>query len=235
MRSHQTEILEKIGNKSYGGLSFDFAFSLTNESDRGGILIGTGKVEDFLEQLLLTLIPRSSKSYKSRLFDYPGPMSSLSGKIELLYAFRIIDQTLYNSLTALRKIRNQAAHSTDTFSLETISEQLKLVFLFEENFPQVIAHLAYENLIKSKLMQIKEAFEKSDFKDVDYQKIWEEEYPNPKENESIQQQLRVWELSYAMTFLCLKIEAVADDYKALQSNRLTWAEIMVENTSLSQV
>ncbi len=96
-------------DKTYGEISFDFAFSLTNESERGAVLIGASKVEVYLEKLLNIILPSKTKAYKSRLLNYRGPLSSLSGKIELLYAFRIVDEQVYNSLNALRKIRNEAA------------------------------------------------------------------------------------------------------------------------------
>lgn len=200
---------------TYGELNFEFAFSLTNESERGAVLVGTSKIENYLEKLLSVIIPENSKAYKSRLFNYPGALSSFSGKIELLYAFRIIDKKLYLSLNALRKVRNKAAHDSESFALISVWEQVKTIFTFELNFPHIIEELSYNNLISFKLSRIKTGFENSQFKDYDYQQTWQERFPDPKIDPVIQEEHRVWQLSYALTFLCLKIEVIADEYESL--------------------
>ena len=228
MKSHQNEILEKMKDNVYGELSFDFAFNLTNESDRGAILIGASKIENYLENLLLAIIPSHTKAYKSRLFNYPGTLSSFSGKIELLYAFRLIDELLYQSLNALRKIRNEAAHTSNAFSLKESKDLLATIYAFEPNFPDVIAHLAYDNLIKWKLRKVKKNFEDANLKEYDYQKLWDEQYPNPKDNEVIAEQLIIWELAHGLTFLSLKIEVITEEYKLMHSTGTTWSDLLVK-------
>ena len=145
MKSHSAEILEKMKDKKYPELNFDMAFKLTNESERGAILIGVNKVEEYLEKLIESLLPSKKKSYQAKLLNYPGPLSTFAGKIELLYAFHIIDNKVYNSLTCLRKIRNQAAHSSDLFSLQNIKEQLEEIYDFEDRMNDAIHELSFNN------------------------------------------------------------------------------------------
>ncbi|MEP5944878.1 MAG: hypothetical protein ABJ356_09975, partial [Balneola sp.] len=72
-----------------------------NESNRGFLLVGTAYVEEQLTKLIDDFLPNQSKSYRKKLFEYPGQLSSLSSKIELAYCFRIIGEKLYNSLNIL--------------------------------------------------------------------------------------------------------------------------------------
>ncbi|MEX8548005.1 MAG: hypothetical protein V5804_10435 [Mucilaginibacter sp.] len=229
MNAHVTAILEKMQTSDYVKLNSDFAFKLTNESERGALLIGAGKVEEYLEKLIVGLLPSKEKNYTSKLLNYPGPLSSFSGKIELPYAFRIFDERLYKSLTELRKLRNQAAHSSNSFSFDEIKENLEMIYDFEENFKEVIHKLSFDNLMKWKKIILKQAFENSKLKNYDYEKLWHQHVPNPESNSSIQKQLVVWKLAYGLTFICLKIEAIIDDYKFVIEKNKTWADYINSN------
>ena len=48
---------------------------------------------------------------RKRLFDGYGPMSSLSGKIDMAYALKVITKKAYDDLTTIRRLRNKFAHS----------------------------------------------------------------------------------------------------------------------------
>ncbi|WP_158288306.1 DUF4145 domain-containing protein [Mucilaginibacter psychrotolerans] len=178
-----------------------------------------------MEKLIDVILPSKTKAYKSRLTNYPGPLSSLSGKIELLYAFRIIDEQVYQSLNALRKIRNDAAHSANIFSLNGLKDQLEKVYNFEYGFPEATQQVAYDNLIAWKHHLIKGSFEKSKFTDYDWRTIWDENYPEPLENETIASQFIIWKLAYGLTFLCLKIEVVTDEIANFCSTAGTWIQL----------
>ena len=225
MTSHSTAILEKMQESTYTELNVDFLFKLTNESERGALLIGGSKVEEYLENFIVKLLPSQQKEYTGRLLNYPGPLSSFAGKIELTYAFRVIDKRLYNSLSTLRKLRNEAAHSSDTFYIQNIREKLESIYDFEDGFKDVVHKLAYENLIKFKKNKLKKGLKNSNLSDYDYDKLWTEHVPNPDENETIQNHLIVWKLSYGLTFLCLKIEAISDDYSFMQGKDKIWIDI----------
>jgi DNA-binding MltR family transcriptional regulator len=220
MKNYTGLILEKMKDSSYSELNFEFAFKLTNESDRGAILIGASKVEEYLEKLILSILPKEQKSYTSKLLNYPGAISSFSGKIELLFAFRIIDERLYNSLNSLRIIRNKAAHSSEAFSQENFKETIKKINDFEEDFEGLITHLAYENLLVWKKATIKEILDNRNLSEKEYKEIWKKNVDDLKDNAEIKKQLITWTLSYGLTLMCVKIMAIIDEYSKFKSK--TW-------------
>ena len=112
------KIIKKLSLDLYPELNSDMIYKLSNESERGAVLIGTSKIEEYLELFVKKILPNDSKKYQKKLLQYPGPLSSFSSKIELLYAFRYINHQFYVSLNILRSIRNNAAHSYIDFDLE---------------------------------------------------------------------------------------------------------------------
>ena len=226
MNSRADDILEKMKNSVYPELNFEFIHKLTNESERGAVLIGTSKVEEYLERLIRKILPAKSKKYIGRLLNYPGAISSFSGKIELLYAFRIIDKRFYDSLNELRKVRNNAAHSSEHFKLiEKQEEQIKIND-FEEDFVELIEYLAYDNLIETKKWRFKEILENQKEESKPYfEKEIEKRLENLKDDENIKKQLRIWILSYGLVFMCLKIMVLIDDLDILDNESLTWIDI----------
>jgi hypothetical protein len=223
MKPKIDDIVKKMEDAKYPELNWEFAFKLTNESDRGAVLIGASKVEEYLETLVLSILPKTSKSYTSRLLNYPGPISSFSGKIELLFAFRIIDEQLYNSLNELRTIRNKAAHSSDSFSLSNYLMQLEKINNFEEDAKGLIDFLASNNLIKWKRGTIKKILDSKNLDRKTYKEIWKENTSKLLENEDIKKQLITWKLSYGLVFICLKIMTINDEYVKLEKSKI-WLE-----------
>jgi hypothetical protein len=205
-------IIEKMKNSNYSDLNFEFIFKLTNESERGAILIGASKVETYLEDLICNILPLNDKNYRSRLFNYPGPLSSFSGKIELSFAFRIIDERVYNSLNALRKIRNEAAHSDKMFSFKDLNNDLEKIYGFEQKFPEIVHKQSSKILLDWKKLSAKESlnYNRIDPKQIGFERLWSDRLPNPEVDETFQEQLRVWKLAYGLTLLCLKIEVIKE-------------------------
>lgn len=220
------QFLKKMNDASYSKLNADMMILLTNESERGAILIGTSKIEEYLEKLILTLLPSKNKNYISRLLNYPGALSSFAAKIELCYAFRIINQCLYNSLNALRKIRNTAAHSSDTFSLKSRGNELKTIYDFEENVQYIIHEISFKKLIEWKKIQIREVLKENALEDM-FDKEWKQRFEDqdPLENESIQEQLIIWELVHGLFLIILKIEDLCDNYKYSIGLHDTWIDV----------
>lgn len=152
---------------------------------------------------------------------YPGPASSFSGKIELLYAFRIINEDLYNSLNQLRTIRNQAAHSSENFFIEKYNEDLPKIYSFEEHSKELVEFLARNNLIKWKRSTIKKILDKQKLDRKTYREIWKEKTSELAKHPSIQKQLVIWKLSYGLVFVCLKISVLNDEFSKLDKSK-TW-------------
>ncbi len=229
MNSNADDIVEKMRNSVYPELNFELIYKLTNESERGAVLIGTSKVEEYLEKLVLKIFPSTSKSYTSRLLKYPGALSSFAGKIELLYAFRIIDKRFYDSLNTLRKVRNDAAHSSEDFKLIDKQEEQKQINDFEEEFSELIEYLALNDLIESKKWKFKEILEnQKEENKPHFQKTINERISNLKESEHIKEQLKIWILSYGLVFMCLKVMVLIDKLIILENKNLTWIEIKKE-------
>jgi len=230
MEGHAEKILEKMKSQNYTDLNFEFAFKLTNESERGSLLIGAGKVEEYLEKLIIKILPTEKKGYKNKLLIYPGPLSSFSGKIEILYAFRIIDKKVYHSLNMLRKLRNNAAHSSSTYSIQKIKENLEDIYDFEDRFKLVVHKCAFNHLISWKKEYLKNGLiEKELDKDYNYEELWNERFPNPEENETIQEHLTVWKLAFGLTFLCLKLEVITEEYSSKIEINGTWFDMWDNN------
>jgi hypothetical protein len=221
------QFLKKMKNSSYLKLNTDMMILLTNESERGAILIGTGKVEESLEKLVLTLLPSKSKSYTNRLLNYPEALSSFAAKIELCYAFRIINQRIYNSLNTIRKIRNIAAHSSDKFSLQNKDIELNAIYNFEENMPQLIHEMAYGKLIQWKKIQIRKVLEDNGHGDV-FDEEWKKRFEDqdPLQDDAILEQLRMWKLGFGLSLMILKIEELCDKHEDHIRQHDTWLDII---------
>lgn len=215
----------------YSNIGWDFIYSLTNESSRGAILIGTAKVEEYLEKLISSILPKEDKKYKTRLLNYPGPISSFSSKIELSYAFRLIDKDLYDALNILRKIRNNAAHTSDKFELNKVKQEIDSLGNFETNFELVVEKLAFDNLVKMKKHQMREALKSADGSQEMKDEILEKQFQTLTTSEAFLEQLIIWKLSYGLSFICLKLLAIIDDYNSYKDKSQTWIEIIeiIEN------
>lgn len=220
------QFLKKMDDPSYPELNADMMILLTNESERGAILIGTGKVEEYLGKLIITLLPSKNKRYLSRLLNYPGALSSFAAKIELCYAFRIINRRIYDSLNAIRKIRNIAAHSSDTFSLQDKEMELEAIYDFEEGMPYFIHEMSYDKLIKWKRIQIQKVLEDNGREDI-FEEEWKKRFvdQDPLQNESMIEQLRMWKLVFGLSIMILKIEELSEIYHNSLGQHDTWMDL----------
>jgi DNA-binding MltR family transcriptional regulator len=90
--------------------------ALSEESDRGLVLVGACFLEEALEALLrATFRVGGVKPYSviDPLFDAFGPLASFSARIKLAFALNLIDGYIYRDLETLRKLRNIFAHSLE--------------------------------------------------------------------------------------------------------------------------
>jgi hypothetical protein len=95
---------------------------LREEPDRGAVIVGA----EFLSQLLARLVIAACADPKYAEKDLFGNgahsiASSLSSRLAICRAMGMIGPDLFNQLTRIRKIRNDAAHSWDSFSFENSS------------------------------------------------------------------------------------------------------------------
>lgn len=213
--SIQEKIIKKLENEIYPELNFEMIYKLTNESERGAVLIGTSKIEEFLNTFILKILPKDSKNYTSKLLKYPGPISSFSSKSELLFAFRYINKRFYNSLNKLRKLRNEAAHSSQEFNLTEQSELINEICEFEEDMGYVINELSMNNLLKIKRTKLEKIYQDKNLTiDNEYVEKTLTEFKNSYDG---LKQHRIWQLSYGVVFMCLYCLVLIDENSYLEN------------------
>lgn len=75
------------------------------------MLVRTSVLDANLEILIQLRMPNLSNRLREKLFEGYGPVATFSAKIDIAYAFDIIDQDTRQTLNALRVIRNAFAHN----------------------------------------------------------------------------------------------------------------------------
>lgn len=91
--------------------------SLFDESDRGCVLLVASKLDESLENLHRQFIESASDSALVKtLFEYPQALSTFASKIQIGYAYGLIEKETYSDCNLLRKLRNDVAHSSADFS-----------------------------------------------------------------------------------------------------------------------
>ncbi len=131
--------------------------TLLQESDRGAVLVGASIVDEQLRNLFEEIVPSEmSRKERKSLLDYPGPISSLADKIEIAYATRLISRTIYNSLHALRRIRNSVAHAPQSFQLSAQREGIQQIYSLGDGVPAYISRSAMLIMMRSKIEQYME-------------------------------------------------------------------------------
>lgn len=176
---------------------------LLSESGRGAILIATTYVEDHLKLLIESNLPDDlSPKDKKRLFSYPGQLSSFASKIELSFAFKLIDKNLRDSLNELREIRNEAAHSSDKFEISNVNYKMRKVFNVGDDIPWFVNKISTESLVKHKLEQLSKIFEEYNLSDEKKEGQLQKFIQNKEVHKSLEEQLPLWELVFGITLLC---------------------------------
>jgi DNA-binding MltR family transcriptional regulator len=185
--------------------------SLTAESDRGAILIGAAHVDNCLRDLMDAVFPaRMGKKHREALLEYPGPLSSLSGKVQVAYATRLIPRSVYDATNALRKIRNDAAHHPTSFDLADQVERVKQIYAaLGATLPSGLRMLSLEMILDYKvhvlLTAAREAKEREP--DLAFDMGTREDAIRfiadaPEVMEAMEKQVPRWELAIGIALLC---------------------------------
>ena len=89
-------------------------YDLVEESDRGCVLLGAAILEERIEEVFCLAFDRNgiSKKLQKSLFGSNGPLSTFSSKIKLAYSFGFVPKHVYEDLDAIRRIRNDFAHTS---------------------------------------------------------------------------------------------------------------------------
>ena len=95
-----------------------FLYEFRDETDRAAVILGAARLDLLLYQLLIKfLLPNPTAT--DDLFEYEGPLSSLSAKTNLTLRLGLIDASLAHALHLIRRIRNSFAHETTGCKLDS--------------------------------------------------------------------------------------------------------------------
>lgn len=88
------------------------ATQMMAEKGRGAILVGAARIDTALENLLKSvMVPSSPRD--DNLFKPERPLGTFSAKIALAARLSLIERPVEKAIQAIRKIRNDFAHSFD--------------------------------------------------------------------------------------------------------------------------
>ena len=74
-------------------------------------MIAQSQIDKAVRQLVLERMPNLSKTLQNSYFKGHGPFATFSVNIEVAYAMGKIDAAVRDDLNAIRKVRNEFAHT----------------------------------------------------------------------------------------------------------------------------
>lgn len=101
-----------------------FRTSITEETDRGAVLMSAAYLDDKLKELIERRLVQDRKIVK-RAFDFNGPLGTFSARIDFAYLLGILPKNACRDLHTVRAIRNQFAHHASPLSY--VDEKVKLL------------------------------------------------------------------------------------------------------------
>jgi hypothetical protein len=95
--------------------------NLLDHAEASKAIVVAGIVEDWLLTMLLGAgRPLSNSRQLKHFFEGPyGPLAMFSARIDISYFFKLIDDTTYNDLRAIKNVRNRFAHSKEILTFES--------------------------------------------------------------------------------------------------------------------
>lgn len=129
---------------------------LLAESDRGAILLGVSQIDEHLKIFFECLLPEGTSSKRRKeIFSLTGPFGSLSSKLDIALVCRLLPSGLVTAVHKIRKIRNDLAHKTSSFSLADHHDRLYEIFsLLGPGVDIGINRLALDLLMESMLAKL---------------------------------------------------------------------------------
>ena len=92
------------------------ATQMLAEKGRGAILVGAARIDTALENLLKSVMAPGSRK-EDNLFKPERPLGTFSAKIALAARLSLIEKPVEKAIQAIRKTRNDFAHSFDSNSI----------------------------------------------------------------------------------------------------------------------
>jgi DNA-binding MltR family transcriptional regulator len=103
---------------------FEFRRSLSEETDRGCVLMAAAFLDDRLRVLIQSFLIQDAKVQK-QVFDMNGALGAFSSRIDFAFLLGLIPQAAHGDLHLLRKIRNEFAHNSAPIKL--VDEPIKSI------------------------------------------------------------------------------------------------------------
>ncbi|MGC4046437.1 MAG: MltR family transcriptional regulator [Armatimonas sp.] len=91
--------------------------TLTEESDRGCVIIAASYIDSRLEDLLCRRFINNKKLVES-IMQNSGPLGSFSSRIDMCFALGLLSEGIHKDLHLVRRIRNEFAHKFEPISFE---------------------------------------------------------------------------------------------------------------------
>ncbi|TDY04202.1 hypothetical protein [Thiohalophilus thiocyanatoxydans] len=136
---------------------FDEIFPLLlAESDRGAVLLGVSKIDEYLKNFFENLVPESvSGKRRKEIFNYSGAFGTLSSKLDIALVCRLLSSEIVDAIHKMRKIRNDLAHQTLAFNLKDYQVQFYEVFsLIGPGVDVGINRMAVEAMMENMLTKL---------------------------------------------------------------------------------
>jgi hypothetical protein len=185
------------------------AFSeMIRESDRGAVLIGAELVHTALTNLFLKMTPADLSNKKTKkLLKYPSALSTFGAKADMAILSRYIPLDIHHSMTALRSLRNEAAHSSINFRLTDEEIELQKICDLGVNVESTLNQLAAKLLFDTAIGDIWESQEASGaeesnkvFDSPDH--VWVELKKRPELIKNLKTNLPRFRLASAVALIC---------------------------------
>jgi hypothetical protein len=145
-KSIKKEDLDALTVKDYNAIVKEYH----RESDRAAAVLASCYLELFTAKFLWKFIRSEITNDEfHNLFNNYGPFSTFSARIDVAYAFGLINKTLRDDLKIIKDIRNQFSHKykLNSFSQEPIKKWCKELVVGKdaERFPESAKKFAYDN------------------------------------------------------------------------------------------
>lgn len=126
------------------------------ESDRGAVLLGASQIDEQLKLLFDSLVPLSTnRKRKKEIFNFTGPFGSFAAKLDIAYVCRLLPVSLINAIHRFRKLRNDVAHQTSSFSLMAYEVDVRSIFaLVGSGIDDGVSRMAVELMMNSMLSKL---------------------------------------------------------------------------------
>jgi hypothetical protein len=126
----------------------DVAAMLTDESDRGALIIVGTLVEDLLADMIISKLP-SGEAMRKELTRQGGALNTFNDKIAVATALNLIDEETIDALDVLRVMRNACAHSRRNITFRTPELLDGLTLLVEEEAAQFLRQTKNDLFIRA--------------------------------------------------------------------------------------